>query len=98
MDLVDAQSIMMKRIDLDERTVRIAATVAAASVLVGAVVVASNRRRRLATPKSGPYPVKSLPNEAYDAIIVGGGPSGSTCAHYLAKAGAKVGGHVPPLP
>jgi geranylgeranyl reductase family protein len=31
-----------------------------------------------------------LPDGAFDAVIVGGGPSGSTCAYYMAKGGSKV--------
>ena len=81
---------VMKKFDVDPIVVRAAVGVAAASVVGGALIYATNRRRRLAVPRSGPYPAESLPEGAYDAIIVGGGPSGSTCAHYLAKAGAKV--------
>ena len=81
---------IMKQYNFDPIVVRAAVGVAAASVLGGALIYASNRRRRLAVPKSGPFPTESLPVGAYDAIIVGGGPSGSTCAYYLAKAGAKV--------
>ena len=32
----------------------------------------------------------SLPQGAYDAVIVGAGPSGATCAYYLARNGASV--------
>ena len=70
--------------------VRAAVGIAAASVLGGAVLLARNWRRRQAVPASGPYPVETLPEGAYDAIVVGGGPAGSTCGYYLAKAGAKV--------
>ena len=45
---------------------------------------------RQRVPKKGPFPVESLPKDAYDAVIVGAGPSGSTTAFYLARAGAKV--------
>ena len=51
---------------------------------------AIRRWRRSAVPKSGPFASKQLPIDAYDAVIVGSGPSGSSCAYYLVKAGAKV--------
>lgn len=38
----------------------------------------------------GRFPPETLPSDAYDAVIVGAGPSGSTCAYFLAKSGAKV--------
>ena len=41
-------------------------------------------------PKTGPYPAERLPAGAFDAVIVGAGPSGSTAAFYLARGGAKV--------
>ncbi|KAL6749979.1 hypothetical protein V8C86DRAFT_2824776 [Haematococcus lacustris] len=48
--------------------------------------------RRAATyvPKAGPYPVGTLPADAYDAVIVGAGPSGAVCGYFMAKDGAKV--------
>lgn len=60
-----------------------ASTVAAAGLLL-------YKRAKNAVPKSGPYPVGTLPADAYDAAIVGGGPSGSTCGYYMARGGAKV--------
>ena len=48
------------------------------------------RRSRSVVPKSGPFLAATLPEGAFDAVIVGSGPSGSTCAYYLAKAGARV--------
>lgn len=36
-------------------------------------------------PKSGKYPKSTLPEEAYEAVIVGGGPSGATAAYYASK-------------
>ena len=40
--------------------------------------------------RQGRFKDTSLPNGTYDAVIVGAGPSGSTCAYYLARNGAKV--------
>uniref|UniRef100_A0A7S0RJM7 FAD-binding domain-containing protein n=1 Tax=Chlamydomonas leiostraca TaxID=1034604 RepID=A0A7S0RJM7_9CHLO len=41
-------------------------------------------------PSSGPYPPNTLPSDAYDAVVVGAGPSGAVCGYFLAKGGAKV--------
>ncbi len=49
------------------------------------------RRRNLGRPPtSGPYPQSSLPADAYDLVIVGAGPSGSTTAYFSAQKGLKV--------
>ena len=40
--------------------------------------------------RQGRFKGSSLPEGVFDAVIVGAGPSGSTCAYYLAKNGAKV--------
>ncbi|DBB08196.1 hypothetical protein WJX82_008398 [Trebouxia sp. C0006] len=49
------------------------------------------RRRNLGRPPtSGPYPQSSLPADAYDLVIVGAGPSGSTTAYFSAHKGLKV--------
>ncbi len=76
--------------NMDERTVRIVAAAAGAAAVGGLALYVSNRQRRLAVPKTGRHPPESLPDGAFDAIIVGGGPSGSTCAYYMAKGGSKV--------
>lgn len=62
------------------------------AVVCVAVQVAAYAWRRAANyvPKKGKYPVGTLPAGAYDAVIVGAGPSGSVCGHYLAKKGIKV--------
>ena len=75
--------------DRDRAIVRTVVVAAAAGAVGGALLYATARRRHLRVPKSGPFPADSLPADAFDAIIVGGGPSGSTCGYYLAKAGAK---------
>lgn len=67
----------------------------AVAATAGAVTAASlglylYRRAKNAVPKSGPYKPETLPAGAYDAVIVGAGPSGSVCSYYLAKQGAKV--------
>lgn len=60
------------------------------STVAFGAAVAYTRSVRNAVPKSGPYTQFSLPTDAYDAVIVGAGPSGSVCGYYLAKSGAKV--------
>lgn len=64
--------------------------IAAAGVTVAAVGTYYALSLRHRVPKAGPYPADSLPADAYDAVIVGAGPSGSTAGFYLARAGAKV--------
>ena len=49
-----------------------------------------NRRSNNRIPTSGPYPRGSLPADAYDLVIVGAGPSGSTTGYFSAQAGLKV--------
>lgn len=65
-----------------------------AAVGLGGLAVAGAalyyRRRQLTPPAVGKFPVGTLPADAYDAVIVGAGPSGSVCAFYTSKAGAKV--------
>lgn len=41
-------------------------------------------------PKVGPYPPRTLPVGAYDAVIVGAGPSGSSTAFFAARGGARI--------
>lgn len=82
--------------NVDERQMRVIAAAAAGAAAVGGLIYISNRQRRLAVPKTGKYPPESLPEGAFDAVIVGGGPSGSTCAYYMAQGGAKVE-HAPEL-
>ena len=68
-------------------------TVAAVAGGIAAVAAGTyiyRRAKLAAVPKSGPYTADTLPAGAYDAVIVGAGPSGSTCAHFMAKEGAKV--------
>jgi hypothetical protein len=63
----------------------------AAGVSVAALLaLRAYRRAQLTPPSSGPYPAESLPTGAYDAVIVGAGPSGSVCGYYMAQGGAKV--------
>ena len=67
-----------------------------AVTIVGITAVAAtslyllNRRSNNRVPTSGPYPRGSLPADAYDLVIVGAGPSGSTTAFFSAQAGLKV--------
>lgn len=74
---------------LAENKTAVAAVAAGATVIAGAALL-YKRQQALAVPKEGPYKVGTLPADAYDAVIVGAGPSGSTTAYYVAKQGAKV--------
>jgi NADPH-dependent 2,4-dienoyl-CoA reductase/sulfur reductase-like enzyme len=73
---------------LSENRTAVAAVAAGGVVVAGAALL--YKRQQQAVPKEGPYPVGSLPADAYDAVIVGAGPSGSTAAFYIAKQGGKV--------
>lgn len=73
---------------LSENRTAVAAVAAGGVVIAGAALL--YKRQQQAVPKEGPYPVGSLPADAYDAVIVGAGPSGSTAAFYIAKQGGKV--------
>lgn len=66
------------------------AILAAAGLSAAAVGTYYVLRSHQKAPKAGPYTKDTLPENAYDAIIVGAGPSGSTAAYYLARSGAKV--------
>ena len=77
----------MERIKANQGAIAAAAGVAAA---VGLVYYVANRSSVSNVRRNGSYPPQSLPEGAYDAVIVGAGPSGSSCAYYLVKAGAKV--------
>lgn len=73
---------------LSEHKTTVAAVAAGGLVVAGAALL--YKRQQQAVPKEGPYKVGTLPADAYDAVIVGAGPSGSTAAFYIAKQGAKV--------
>ncbi|KXZ48066.1 hypothetical protein GPECTOR_30g161 [Gonium pectorale] len=75
-----------KYVQENKKTVAIAAGATTAALLAAYAW----RRAQSAVPSSGPYPVGTLPADAYDAVIVGAGPSGSVCAYYLSRGGAKV--------
>ena len=66
------------------------AVIAAAGLTVVAAGAYIAIRTRSKVPKEGPFSADSLPKDAYDAVIVGAGPSGSTAAFFLANGGAKV--------
>jgi xanthine/CO dehydrogenase XdhC/CoxF family maturation factor len=71
-----------------ENKTTVAAVAAGGLVVAGAALL--YKRQQQAVPKEGPYKVGTLPADAYEAVIVGAGPSGSTAAYYIAKEGAKV--------
>lgn len=73
---------------LSENKTTVAAVAAGGLVVAGAALL--YKRQQQAVPKEGPYKVGTLPADAYDAVIVGAGPSGSTAAFYIAKQGGKV--------
>jgi geranylgeranyl reductase family protein len=69
----------------------LAAALAGTALAVGAGVALYKRSKRgLPPPKTGALTPETLPAGAYDFVIVGAGPSGSVCANFAAKGGAKV--------
>ncbi|CAG9465313.1 unnamed protein product [Pedinophyceae sp. YPF-701] len=74
------------RLGVEKKVVQYAAAGAAA---LGGLAVAK-RMYDNHVPSKGRFPTSTLPKDAYDAVIVGAGPSGSTCATFLTKAGGKV--------
>lgn len=85
--LQDALAQAQDFVEKNKKEVAIAAGATSAALIAA---YAYRRAARNYVPKSGPYGPGSLPATAYDAIVVGAGPSGSVCSHYMAKAGIKV--------
>lgn len=79
-------SSSIEQVKENKQTVAIAA--GATTAALGAFYLA--RKAANAVPKSGPHGFGTLPVDAYDAVVVGAGPSGSVCSFFLAKSGAKV--------
>lgn len=65
----------------------VAAVAGAGVVVAGAALLYRQHLNKV--PIEGPYK-GNLPADAFDAVIVGAGPSGSTTAFYAAKEGAKI--------
>ena len=68
---------------LSEREKTIAAAAAAAAITYGAYRLLRGPPRVV---DGGKYKGVPLPADVYDTVIVGGGPSGSTCGYFFAKA------------
>ena len=77
---------MVKLLDKDVPTpVVVGAALAAPLVLRAGSKLLSGAPRVV---QNGKFKGQPLPADVYDAVIVGAGPSGSTCAHFFAKASA----------
>lgn len=74
----------------DNNVLLVAACGAAAAAVAGAAFYAGRRSGLSQAGREVPRKYTSLPADAFDAAIVGAGPSGSACAFYLARAGARV--------
>lgn len=77
---------IMDFIENNKKAIAIGAGVA--TVTLGLTWLFSGKSYK--APKSGPYPSATLPADCYDAVIVGAGPSGSVCGHFLGLKGVKV--------
>lgn len=80
------ESALDRLTDQQKTGLAIGAGIGAAAVLG----YCAHRAIKGRVPRSGRYPAGSLPTSAYDAVIIGSGPSGSTCAFFMARAGARV--------
>lgn len=80
---------VLEKIRSNQAATAVAAATVATVGLSTYLVYQRKHKRYLAT-RPGPYPQSTLPDGAYDAVIVGAGPSGSTTAFYLSKEGARV--------
>lgn len=81
-----ADAIADRVASADKTTLAVAGAVAAGAA--GALLY--RRYQRTAGPKKGALTPDTLPAGVYDAVIVGAGPSGSVCANFASKGGAKV--------
>lgn len=71
------------KVDLQDPKHQAVAAVAGAAVAYRAFKLLKGAPRVV---QNGKYKNVPLPADAYDALIVGGGPSGSTCGYFFAKA------------
>ena len=87
MEVIDRIEATLDRLTDQQKT---ALAVGAGLGVAAALGYCAHRAIRSREPRSGPYPASTLPAGAYDAVIIGSGPSGSTCAFYVARDGARV--------
>lgn len=82
-----------EKIDLQDPKQQAVAAVVGASVAYKAFKLLKGKPRVV---QNGKYKGVPLPADAYDAVIVGGGPSGSTCGYFFVKArAARADGRLP---
>ena len=87
MEVIDRIEAMLDRLTDQQKT---ALAVGAGIGVAASLGYCAHRAIRSREPRSGPYSATTLPAGAYDAVIIGSGPSGSTCAFYMARDGARV--------
>lgn len=87
MEVIDRIEATLDRLTDQQKT---ALAVGAGIGVAAALGYCAHRAIRSREPRSGAYPASTLPAGAYDAVIIGSGPSGSTCAFYMARDGARV--------
>ena len=79
---MDALKKLTEKVDTTDPKVQVAAAVLALPVVYKAYKLLKGKPRVV---QNGKYKGVPLPADVYDALIVGGGPSGSTCGYFFTK-------------
>lgn len=87
MDAIQKIADKVKAVDLEDPKTQAVAAVVGAAVAYKAYKLLKGKPRVV---QNGKFKGVPLPADAYDAVIVGGGPSGNVCAYYFTKVRAAL--------